>query len=275
MKPCISQVTTLKASFAEDIAACAEAGWNFVEIWLTKLETYLEHHALHETRKLLEDSGVSPAAASFQGGLLQSSATERRVHVEHFRRRLDVCQALSIPVMVVTADFHQPVAPPEVGEVITRLKEAGQWAAGANVSLALEFRATSPFCHNLQTALALVDSVGEANVGVNLDIFHFSVGPSKTEDLGLLSSRNLLHVQACDLAAGLRELATDADRILPGDGDLDLASVFTRLRTIGYNGCVSLELMNPMLWSMKLAQVLEVGRLALERFVRTTEPRTK
>ena len=54
MKPCISQVTTLPATFAEDIAAYADAGWHAVEIWLTKLETHLEQHSASDTRKLLE-----------------------------------------------------------------------------------------------------------------------------------------------------------------------------------------------------------------------------
>jgi 2-keto-myo-inositol isomerase len=65
-----------------------------------------------------------------------------------------------------------------------------------------------------------------------------------------------------------RELATDADRILPGEGDFRLAPILEHLRGIGYEGWVSLELLNPALWQVKTSQVAELGLAALERMLR-------
>ena len=42
MKPCISQATTMPCTFAEDVANCADAGCDAIEIWLTKLEDHLQ-----------------------------------------------------------------------------------------------------------------------------------------------------------------------------------------------------------------------------------------
>ncbi|MBZ4152196.1 sugar phosphate isomerase/epimerase, partial [Escherichia fergusonii] len=77
----------------------------------------------------------------------------------------------------------------------------------------------------------------------------FYKGPSKTEDLERLTAKNLFHVQVCDVAGVPRELMTDADRVLPGEGDFRLEPLVRRLKQIGYTGAVSLELMNPVLWS--------------------------
>ena len=41
MKPCVSEATTMAASFAEDVQAFAGAGFRAMEVWLTKLETHL------------------------------------------------------------------------------------------------------------------------------------------------------------------------------------------------------------------------------------------
>src|SRR5262249_56631186 len=82
----------------------------------------------------------------------------------------------------------------------------------------------------------LAQSAGDPSVGICLDLFHFFVGPSKFDDLGLLTTSNLFHVQVADVADRPRELATDADRILPGDGDFHLQPVFNYLRQIGYGG---------------------------------------
>jgi len=98
-------------------------------------------------------------------------------------------------------------------------------------------------------------------------VFHYYTGPSKFEDLGLLSPANLAFVQLSDLAGVPRELATDADRVLPGDGDFQLTPILNHLRAIGYDGWVSLELMNPTLWSTKASQVAELGKMALERLL--------
>ncbi len=64
-----------------------------------------------------------------------------------------------------------------------------------------------------------------------------------------------------------RELMADADRVLPGDGDFRLPRLIEKLRAIGYDGWLSLELMNPVLWKLKPAQVAEMGLAALKRLL--------
>ena len=93
MKPCISQATTLPGSFADDVANYAAGGCPAVEVWLTKLEQHLQTASADDTRKLLADRGLTPAAAAYQGGLLLSQGEPRKAHFDHFRRRLDLCQA--------------------------------------------------------------------------------------------------------------------------------------------------------------------------------------
>jgi sugar phosphate isomerase/epimerase len=267
MQACISQVTTLPNPFADDVAAFADAGFQAMEVWFTKLETHLQSHSLEQTRSLLERRGMTLAAAAYQGGLLLSQGAERKTHYDHFRRRLDLCAGLRVPTVLVVADFATEVEATALERAVVSLKQAAQWATGANVRLALEFRGKAAFCSSLDTALALVAQCGERNVGVNLDVFHYYTGPSKFEDLGLLTPANLAFVQVCDVAGVPRELATDADRILPGDGEFRLPPIIQRLREIGYAGYFSLELMNPTLWKIKPAQVAELGISALRRLL--------
>jgi 2-keto-myo-inositol isomerase len=148
---------------------------------------------------------------------------------------------------------------------VAALARAAQWAAGFGVTLALEFQGTAGFCTNLETALSLVRACGEPNVGVCLDVFHYYRGPSKAEDLERMTPRDLAWVQLCDVAGVPRELATDADRVLPGDGDFQLDRLLTQIRALGYDGWVSLELFNPVLWQLAPARVAELGFAALRR----------
>src|SRR5438046_2473217 len=109
MKACLSEVSILPSTFAEDVACAADAGCAGLEVWLTKLETHLETHDLPGTRKLVQDRGLALPAAAYQGGLLLSQGEQRKAHFDHFRRRLEICQALDIPTMLVVADFAEPV----------------------------------------------------------------------------------------------------------------------------------------------------------------------
>ena len=111
----------------------------------------------------------------------------------------------------------------------------------------------------------MVEGCGEPNVGVCLDLFHFYTGPSKFEDLDRLSVDRLAHVQIADIAGVPRELATDADRILPGDGDFHLSPILDKLRALGYEGYVSVELMNPTLWRANPKQVVEIAITSLRK----------
>src|SRR5438270_9031682 len=176
MRPCISEATTMPGTFAEDVAAFAEAGFTGMEVWLTKLENHLAAHSASATRKLLEDRNMTLAAASYQGGLLLSQGEERKAHFDDFRRRLDLCQQLGIPTLLVVADFAERVDETALERAVVSLKQAAQWAAAFEVRLALEFHGHAAFCASLDTALALVARADESNVGVNLDVFHYYTG---------------------------------------------------------------------------------------------------
>jgi sugar phosphate isomerase/epimerase len=267
MKPCISETSTMPASFMEDVDAYAAAGCNALEVWFTKLETALETQPAADLRKRVEDKQITLAAASYQGGLLLSQGEQRRAHFDHFKRRLDLCQFFGIGTMLVVADFSQRVENVDLERAIVSLKQAAQWAAGFNVRLALEFRGSNSFCSSLDTALGLIAHAGEPNLGVNLDVFQYYKGPSKFEDLDQLTPDNLAFVQLSDVSGVPREQMTDSDRILPGDGDFQLTLIVNKLTQIGYQGWVSLELWNPVIWQGPPQQVAEFGWAALQRLL--------
>lgn len=267
MIPCVSQACTLPTPFADDVAAAAGGGVSAVEVWLTKLETHLEKASVADTQAWLADRGVTLPAAAYQGGLLLSQGDARKAAFDLLKRRLDLCQTFGIRTLVLVADFAVPADATNLGRAVASLAEAGRWAGGFGVTLALEFRGTDTFCTSLDTALTLAEQCGEPNVGVCLDAFHFYKGPSKTDDLDRLTAANLAHVQVCDVPGVPRELMTDADRVFPGEGDFRLGPIMDRLRQIGYAGAVSVEVLNPQLWRAKPTQVAELALASVTRLL--------
>ena len=171
-------------------------------------------------------------------------------------------------------DFVPQASADDYLRAAAALGEASELASGFGVRLALEFQKTSPFCACLETAVALVEQSGASGAGVCLDAFHFYTGPSKTEDLQLLTAQNLAWVQVADLIGTPREVAGDGDRILPGEGDFPLGVLVEHLGRIGYDGHVSLEVLNPHLWQVDADRLANLGRQALLRVLsaRETKP---
>jgi 4-hydroxyphenylpyruvate dioxygenase len=267
MKPALAQVCSLNSPLEADVADYAAGKCEAIELWTGKLDAYLETHTADDFRALLAKHQVAAPVASFQGGILASQGEFRRQHWESFAKRLAQCRELAIGTLVVAADFAAPLAAQDVDRVRASLKQAADLAGQHDARLALEFQARSTFVNNLQTAAALVEEVDSRQLGICFDVFHFYLGPSKLEDLAYLSSNNLFHVQLSDLAGLPRELASDADRVLPGDGDFHLEPIVEHLRSIGYDGYVSVELMNPQIWRIPPLQFGEVGMTALRKLL--------
>lgn len=266
MIPCISLVSTLGSSLEVDLEACSRAGWGAVELWLTKLEAALTNgRTVAEIAKLCGDLGLSIPGASAQGGLLTSQGAARDAHRDHFLRRLEMLQALGAGTLVITPDFHAEPTSDDLRRAVDALAEAGETARPFGVRPALEFQRSARFCASMDTAFALVAQAGSSNLGVCLDLFHYYCGPSKFEDLAYATRENLAWVQICDLSGTPREVATDADRIFPGEGDFALGSILDHLDSIGYDGGVSLEVLNPLLWSMPADRVVDAALQAMRR----------
>ncbi|NCY02136.1 MAG: sugar phosphate isomerase/epimerase [Planctomycetia bacterium] len=263
MRAAIATVCSLEADLETIVADYAAGHCDAVDLWLGQAERYLEQRPPAALADLLAAHGVTAVAASFQGGLLVSQGEARREHWRHFEARLGLLRELSIPVMVVAGDAFGPLGAQDLARLSTSLEEAAARAADAGVRLALEFDARASFPNNLQSAAAVVADVGRPSLGVCLDWFHYAVGPSKPADLALLTAESLAHVQLCDVGDVPREMATDADRILPGEGTASPEELVRRLHALGYAGAVSIEVHDPRFWRIPPRQFGEIALTSL------------
>ncbi len=264
----ISQVCSLNSPFQQDLEDYAAGHCGSVELWLTKLETWLQKHSLDDFRRLRDKLELQTPVASFQGGLVASQGDRRKEAWQLLDRRLMLCQQAGIDTIVVACDVPlQGFDQLTLDRVVVSLQDLGQRCGDRGVRAAIEFQATSAFGNNVKTLALLLQDVGHTSLGVCLDAFHYHTGSSKPPDLETLTAANLFHVQLCDIADLPRELASDSQRILPGEGDIDFAPLLRRLRTIHYQGCVSLELLNPQLWLVPPLQMGEIGITCLRRLL--------
>jgi len=120
-------------------------------------------------------------------------------------------------------------------------------AVGAEgARLAFELTPRSPVS-TIGEALALVDRVGSARMGVMIDTWHFSHGGSTWEELETIPLDRLAFVQFDDALPmrtdDVMEETTNR-RAWPGEGELDLERFSRTLVTRGWRGLVSVEVLS-------------------------------
>jgi sugar phosphate isomerase/epimerase len=252
MRPCINQLTTKTTPFDQDVEAYARAGFDAVEVFLPKVEAFCETHSYEQARRLLRDHGleVVGACGGVMGMMLCQGEAKRTQHAL-LRKKLEQCENIGATQVNMVADF--PAEPSMEHYELARqnLTEAAELAASHGVQIAVEFVAWSHFLAGVPTTQQLIRSVAASNVGIMFDSFHFYKGHSKFSDLEELGRGDIAFVHINDAPNIPREVVTDQDRVIPGQGVLPLKRILEAVRATGYDGPVSAELLNPQLWEIE------------------------
>jgi sugar phosphate isomerase/epimerase len=118
--------------------------------------------------------------------------------------------------------------------------------AEAGSKMAVEF---SPMggVTSIEAGLAVVDAAGAGRAGLLIDTWHFSRGDSTWEQLATIPLDAIAYVQFTDALPAISEKPyreTTNRRALPGDGELELERFASTLRDRGWEGLVSVEVLN-------------------------------
>ena len=99
---------------------------------------------------------------------------------------------------------------------------------------------------NIPETLELIRLIGKPNVGLLVDSYHcYTTGAGETEVAALTDDR-IVHVHINDAPKGVGAAgAKDGERVLPGDGEINLAGFLNGLRKSGYTGYIATEILAP------------------------------
>lgn len=132
-----------------------------------------------------------------------------------------------------------------------RLRACAQVLGVYGIRLGLEFVGphhlrtawANPFVWTMQETLDWIDAIGERNVGLLLDAYHWYTAEGTVEDLLALKPEQIVHVHLNDAKPVPVAEVLDNDRLYPGEGVIDLGSFLNAVHQIGYKGVVSQEIL--------------------------------
>ncbi|NIK75203.1 sugar phosphate isomerase/epimerase [Paenibacillus castaneae] len=132
-----------------------------------------------------------------------------------------------------------------------RLRTCAQILGAYGIRLGLEFvgphhlrtRWENPFIWTLEETLDWIAAIGESNVGLLFDAYHWYTNGLTVSDIEALRADQIVHVHINDAPNVPVEEALDNGRLYPGEGVIDLVGFLQGLAKIGYKGAVSQEIL--------------------------------
>jgi sugar phosphate isomerase/epimerase len=177
--------------------------------------------AMKETKARLDDTGL------------------RVGDIEFVKITPEIDIAALEPFAVAGAELgarHIIAAPydPDLGRLSERFAALADLAGRYNLSVLLEFFPWT-VVPNLREAKRIVDAADRKNAGILVDTLHFARSESRLDDIAAIAPDRFPMVHVCDAKAG-RSFTTEqllhtarAERLPPGEGDIDIGSILGRL----------------------------------------------
>jgi 2-keto-myo-inositol isomerase len=254
----INSVSTRQSDLVEALDAYAAAGFRTVEFLLPLVKNWLAAgHSVVDLRNLLTDRELRSIGGFEAAILCFAAAEERQANHTLLRANAHLIHDLGGGVLVVGTDGPPHSSVGALDQVAETLAQFAKQIEGLEVSLAIEFN-WSPLIRSLNSAVRVAQLVDHPQVGVLFDTAHYYVTPTKLEDLTPASVPWIHHVHISDMQDKPPDLShCNDDRVLPGAGILDLATLLARLETGGYQRFVAIELFNAELWSVSAHEAAE------------------
>lgn len=246
-----------------DIAS--EAGYDGIEIWIRDLKLYLDSgKKASDLRKYLADKnltvenaiGFAPWLAVKEAGFQQMKEEMEMVASIGGKR-------IAAPAAGVKGD--KPLDLFMAGE---RYRELVQLGRETGVMPQLEFWGASNVLWHIGQTLMIVSVAGDKDARILPDVFHMFRGGSSFDTLKMIDGSliDIFHFNDF-ISSKNRTNQNDSDRVYPGDGAAPFKEIISRLRMMGGEKVLSLELFNETYWNEAPLSVAKTGLMKIKRLV--------
>ena len=266
---CARDCSTLE----KDLVLCEKAGFDYIEIRLDMLRTYLQSHTLDDLKAFFQKSRIKSHA--FNAIYLYPEFLSERDDPARRDALLDEFLLCCIAGKTIGSEYiiivpplqRNPAGGPYVGEwedtrreCIRILRQLSDYARPYGMKLCFElvgFERSS--VRSIDRADEIVRAVDRDNVGFVFDSYNIYLNGG-LNDFSALKKVQAEKIFAVHLMSGddvpPEERGQDK-RCFCGEGVVDIDSFLCTLQSVGYEGMVSVETFRPEYWALAPEVVIE------------------
>ncbi|MCS7304728.1 MAG: sugar phosphate isomerase/epimerase [Thermoguttaceae bacterium] len=237
----VSETTTFRWSFEEDVKNYAAAGIPAMGVWRQKLSDCQEVEAI----RLLQEYGLEVSHLFWAGGFTGSDGRSFRESVEDAKQALRLAKRLGASCLVVYSGTRAGHTYNHARRLVRdALQELVPLAESLDLVVALEpmhpaCAGNCTFLTTLEETLMVLDMVGSARVKMVFDTYHLGLFERIVERIPELAPRVAL-VQLGDTRGAP---TIEGNRCRLGEGILPLAEMVASFASAGYDGYYDVELL--------------------------------
>src|SRR5271170_2900729 len=242
--------------FRARVEIAAKAGFTGMGFWHADILEIRKKYSFEEMKLILDANGIVNVEVEW---LLDWYCTDARKAASDEIRGLlleaaEVLRARHIKIADLGNDCADASQMTEAFAVLCR--QAAE--RGTNILFEM-LPAQFSRVPSLDQVLELTRGSGAANGGIMLDNLHLQrIGIDPEEIVRKLTPRDLIGVEINDGALAMPLKFQDSvvnKRLLPGDGEFDIAAFLQALWTVGYDGPIGVEVLNEYMrkWDLNTA----------------------
>ena len=257
MKYCLNTSTIKPQPLLRKIELAGQAGYDGIELWVNDVYDFIGRGGeVRDIENALTENGliVPSMIAIRQWG--DMDGWEYELVKDEARRRFALCARLGSSYIVATP----PLEKTETEHLPERYRDLLQIGREEGIRPTFEYISFFKSVYRLADAWQIVQQADDPDSSIILDAFHNWNSGSTLDDLRAIPLEKISHYHIDDAAPGKPATTqTDPDRVMLGQGQIDLAAEVEVLKGKGYDKTVSLELFNADLWEQAPLAVISTG----------------
>ncbi len=262
------QLTGGRVQWPESAALAARAGFSGCDVGLVNAIKA----GLEPTRRELAQNHLKPAAVDLPVDFRKDDDTFRQ-GLAKLGDAASFAAAIGCPRMVTYILSSSTLPKVEQRKILLdRFRAVAEVLARSHVRLGLEFlgplhiRKANPyeFIWRMDEMLEFAKECG-SNCGLLLDVWHWHHAGATVDDVLNAGKDRIVHVHFNDAAQLPPEEVRDNQRLLPGEGVINLRGFLRALKRIGYEDALSVEVFGRGLKEMDPAEAAKLGYQAATR----------
>ena len=257
MRLSLNASTIKPVPLLEKIRVAGEAGYHGIELWAVELYEHVGRGGeISDVEKALADHGLVVPCFIAVRNWGETSGWEYKLAMDEARRRFELAARLGAPLMVCTP----PMERPGMSGLAQSYRDLLQIGRETGVRAVLEYISFFASLNQVADTVAVLDECGETDACLIIDAFHNWNSTTTFEDLRALAPDRIVHYHINDAASGIPSGSQkDPDRVMIGDGVIDLRGELSILKEKGYDRWLSLELFNAEWWAKDPMETAKVG----------------
>jgi sugar phosphate isomerase/epimerase len=250
----VSELSTFRWSFEEDVLHYHRAGFEAIGIWRPKLADYGEEKGL----ELLQEHGLQISSLQWIGGFTGSDGRSYRDSLHDALDTIQLAADIGAETVVVLAGGRGGHTKNHSQRILRMaLKELSEAAQAVGVQLAVEPMHVGcshdwSFINTVPQCLELISSINSSHLGLVFDCYHLA------QDLTSIPWLEAIvpYVRLVQLGDAKHAPMGEQNRCLLGHGRVPLAKIVSIFQSRGYRGFYEIEIVGQEVEHLKYEQIL-------------------